>query len=149
VTYLGRQAQGGEEMGFVNQLQAGQSEEQVLSQILGSTEFFNHAQTLGFSGSANAQFVQALYQLLLNRTPGTAEVNAQVAALTNGVSRQTLALGFLQSQEYRGDAVAADYANLLHRTGSANDVNAWVFSNLDLASIRLAFEGSAEFFTNG
>src|SRR5262249_44774638 len=32
VSYLGRAAQGGEELGWVNELQAGQTEEQVLSQ---------------------------------------------------------------------------------------------------------------------
>ena len=45
VTFLGRQAQGGEEQGWVNLLQQGQTEEQVLSMILASQEFYTRAQT--------------------------------------------------------------------------------------------------------
>ena len=47
VTFLGRQADGTEELGFVNQLVQGGTEEQVLSEILGSADFYNRAQTLG------------------------------------------------------------------------------------------------------
>ncbi len=43
LTYLGRAAQGGEENGWVGLLSQGQSEEQVLSQILASQEFYNRA----------------------------------------------------------------------------------------------------------
>jgi len=53
VTFLGRQADGSEEQGWVTLLQLGLSEEQVLSQILGSQEFFNRAQALIPSGAPN------------------------------------------------------------------------------------------------
>ncbi len=43
MTYLGRAAQGGEELFWVGELLQGATEEQVLSQILGSAEFFNRA----------------------------------------------------------------------------------------------------------
>src|SRR5262249_54979006 len=76
VNYLGRQAQNGEELGWVNLLQAGQTEEQVLSQILGNSghEFYDRAQTLGFGGTADQNYVRALYQALLNRTASNSEV---------------------------------------------------------------------------
>src|SRR6185503_19115655 len=67
-TFLGQPPQGGAEQPFVNALLAGMSEEQVLSQLLGGTDFFQRAQTLIGGSDANANFVQALYQLLLGRT---------------------------------------------------------------------------------
>jgi hypothetical protein len=148
VTFLGRQANGTEELGFVNALLAGQTEEVVLGGILGSPEFFGHAQTLGFSGSTGAQYVQALYKLLLNRTPGTAEVNGQVAAL-GAAGQQGLALSFLRSQEYRADVIGGYFTTLLHRAADPAAVNSAALSNVDLADVRLAFEASPEFFTNG
>jgi hypothetical protein len=148
ITFLGRQAQGGEETGFVNELVAGQTEEGVLSQILGSAEFFNRAQTLGFSGSASAQFIQALYQLLLARVPSAVELNGWLTLLPS-ISLQAAALGFLQSQEYRGDVVTADYTNLLHRAADPVGVNTFASSGMDLGSIRQAFEAGPEFFSNG
>src|SRR5262249_25523105 len=50
IAYLGRQANGTEEQPFVNLLHAGQSEEQVLSLLLGAQGFYNRAQTLVSSG---------------------------------------------------------------------------------------------------
>jgi hypothetical protein len=50
-TFLGRTAAGGEESGWVNLLGRGTSEESVLSDILGSTEFLSHAQNLITSGT--------------------------------------------------------------------------------------------------
>ena len=60
-------------------LLSGQTEEQVLSILLGSQEFFNRAQTLAGSGTADERFVKALYQLLFNRTPGANEVSIELA----------------------------------------------------------------------
>jgi predicted outer membrane repeat protein len=148
ITYLGRQASGGEEQGFVNLLQAGQAEEQVLSMVLGSSEFAGHAQTLFSSGTAQQRVVLALYQLLLNRTPSPAELGAQVGGLAS-MGQQSLALAFLQSQEYRRDTIAGDYVSLLHRGHDAMALDNWVFSGLDLGTFRLDFEASAEFFANG
>jgi hypothetical protein len=146
-TFLGRTAMNGEE-NFWAKLLATQTQEQALSQILGSGEFFNHAQTLGFSGSANSQFVQALYSLLLNRIPGSAEINAWLNLLPS-MGRQGAALAFLESQEYRTDTVQTDYVDLLHRIGDNLGLNFWVTSSLDLAKIRVSLESSLEFFGNG
>jgi hypothetical protein len=146
-TFLGRTAMNGEE-NFWAHLLATQTQEQTLSQILGSGEFFTHAQTLGFIGSANSQFIQALYSLLLNRTPGSPEINAWLNLLPM-LGRQGVALDILQSQEYRTDTVQTDYIDLLHRIGDDLGVNFWVTSSLDLAKIRVSLESSLEFFGNG
>src|SRR5262249_25985951 len=53
LTFLGRQAVGGEELSWVNQLLQGRPEEAVLGDFLASPEFFNRAQGLVSTGSAD------------------------------------------------------------------------------------------------
>jgi hypothetical protein len=146
--YLGRQPVNGEEQYWVLQLAQGQTEEQVLGGILGSDEFFARAQTLVGAGTPPERYVQALYQQLLNRPGSAAEVAYWVNQLSQ-LGRPGVAQGFLASTEYRTDVVTGDYNTLLHSTASAAEVNYWVFSALDVASIRVGFEASPEFFTNG
>jgi hypothetical protein len=147
VTFLGRQADGAEEMGFVNQLLQGGTEEQGLSEILGSAEFDNRAQTLSSTGTTQERDVQALYQLLLNRTGEALGVAGWVSQLPR-IGLQGVAQAFLTLPEFRGDLFEGYYNALLHRPSDPAISNA-VFSNLDAATIRIAFEGSPEFFTNG
>jgi hypothetical protein len=147
-SYLGRTAQGGEELGVVGLLST-HTEEQVLSQILGGQEFYNRAQTLIPSGTPDQRYVQALYKLLLIRTGSTAEASGWIGTGLSAQGRVTVALGILLSPEYRTDVVAGNYSTLLHRAGSAAEVSSWLSTGLDLRSIRLGFQGSPEFFTNG
>src|SRR5207249_2347686 len=135
--------------GWVNALQAGQSEEQVLSSLLASPEFYDSAQTMGFGDTADGNYVQALYQALLGRTASSGEVAGWVGGLNNGLSRQAAALGFLQSQEFRTDQFEGYYETLLHRPADPAGLNGWVFSNLDMHSVRVGFESGREFFSNG
>jgi CSLREA domain-containing protein len=146
--YLGRAPLGGEEQYWVFQLAQGQTEEQVLSGILGSDEFFDRAQTLVGSGTPQERFVQGLYQQLLQRTGSAAEVAYWVNQLPP-LGRQGVAQGFLGATECRTDVVAGDYTTLLHRAADAAGENYWVFSSLDMASLRIGFEASPEFFANG
>ena len=148
LTYLGRAAQGGEENGWVGLLSQGQSEEQVLSQILASQEFYNRAQALIPSGSADERYVQALYLLLLNRTGAPTEADAWVAALPT-LGRQGAALSFLSSAEFRTDDFEGYYNALLNRPGDQPALNDWVFSSLDVAGVRVGFESTLEFFVDG
>jgi hypothetical protein len=148
LTYLGRQVQGGEEIGWVAQLQSGQSEEQVLAQILGSQEFFNHAQTGRSGGTANQNYVKALYQLLLGRSASDSELAGWVSALP-GLGAQGVALAVLQSQEGRTDLFEGYYNALLHRPASAAEVDGWRSSRLDAHTARVLFESGSEFFSNG
>jgi hypothetical protein len=147
--YLGRAANGTEEQNFVQALLTGVSEEQVLSRILGSQEFFDRAQTLVSSGSPNERFVQALYQLLLQRTASAGEVSGQVAALSGGQSRFQVALGFMQSQEFRAELVALYYSTVLHRSATPAEIATWAASGLTSNAMRMDFETSAEFAANG
>ncbi len=146
-TYLGRAAMGGKETFWAQELAQGQPEEQVLSQLLGGTEFYTHAQSLVGSGTSDQRFVEALYQVFLNRTGSGSEAAGWVGTLPT-IGRQGVIAGFLASQEYRADVVASYYANLLHRTPNASELNGWVTSGLDSRTVRLNFEGSPEFVGN-
>jgi hypothetical protein len=114
VHYLGRRAQNGEETGWAQLLTSGAPEEQVLIQFLSSPEFLQHAQTLGFSGTPDAQFVQAMYSLALNRTASASEVAFwQSVYASQGAA--AVAAGFLYSTEFRTDMVYRYYDVLLGR----------------------------------
>jgi hypothetical protein len=149
VKFLGRQAAGGEEAVWVAALENGATEEQVIAVILSSSEFAAHANALIGGANADANYVQALYQLLLNRTGSPAEVNFWLGALPNG--RAAVALGFLGSPEYRTDVVTQLYGTLLDRLTmpTASDVAGWVNSGLDILAIEAVFASSAEYFQNG
>jgi streptogramin lyase len=137
--------------GFVNAFQAGATEEQVLAALLSSQEFLNYANTsLISSGTPNERFVSALYLLLLNRSPTSAEIQGWVAQLPV-LGPQGIASTFLSSAEYRGDIIRSYYTALLHRSSlpSAAEVNGWVSSGLDLKRIRIGFEMSLEFYLDG
>jgi hypothetical protein len=146
--YLGREAEGGEEQGWVNALLLGESEEGVLSSILGSDEFYLRAQTLEFSGSADERYVEALYQVLLGRT-ATSNEQGSVMDIFIQVGTEDLALGFLDSQEFRADQVEGCYAAWLHRPSDGFGRNGWVESGLGLSGIGVGIESSPEFFANG
>jgi hypothetical protein len=148
VTYLGRQAQGGEEQGWVNMLLQGQSEEFVLSNILATPEFFQRAQTLVSTGTPDERYVQALYQLLLNRTPDANELAGWVNNLAS-LGQQGVALSFLTSGEFRADQFEGYYNALLHRPSDPGGTAYWVSTGLSLEGVRLAFETGSEFFAVG
>jgi uncharacterized repeat protein (TIGR01451 family) len=144
VTYLGRSPQNGEEMGWVNLLQS-LTQEQALSYILGSQEFFNRAQSLIATRTAQERSVQALYQLLLNRTASTAESGGWVSTLPQ-IGQQGVALAFLKSQEYRIDQFTRYYNVLPHRPPDTSGLQGWIFSKLDASTVRIDFEASSEFY---
>ncbi len=151
LTYLGRPALNGEENSWVNLLQTGQTEEQVLSQLLGEPEFYARAQTLVSTGTADQRYVQALFQVLLGRTGLPTEVASWVSvfSVVQG-GRQGVALAFLQSIEFRTDQFEGYYNALLHRpTTPTDNLPALVLSGLDMATVRIEVEASAEFYTNG
>jgi hypothetical protein len=147
--FLGRAAVGGEEAGWVAQLEGGATEEQVLAGILSSPEFAARANVLTGGGSADANYVQALYTLLLRRTASAAEINLWLGDLPKG--RAAVALGVLGSQEYRGDAVTQFYATLLDRptAPAAAEVTPWAASVLDLLALEMALASGPEYFQDG
>ncbi len=120
----------------------------MLSGILSSAEFYNHAQTVASGGTADQNFVAALYQLVLNRFTSAGEEAGFVAAVSSQ-GRQAVALDFLTSTEFRHDQFEGYYNALLHRPSDPTGLNGWVMSNLDIDTVRLAFEATPEFFVNG
>jgi uncharacterized protein YkwD len=150
VTYLGRQAQNGEEQPAVAALLRGETEEAALVSMLASPEFYARAAALSGAGTADQRYVAALYSLLLHRTVTIDEANIWAPALANA-GTATVAAGFVYSSEFRLDDVGADYATLLHRQmpPSGSELAFWAGSTLDLTSIRVGIEASLEFYLNG
>jgi hypothetical protein len=160
VNFLGRPAVGGEESGWVGLLEKGATEEQILAAILNSQEFAKHANTLIGGSNSDSNFVQALYQLLLSRTAGTAEINAWLGALPT-LGRSGVALDFLGSTEFRSDAVTQLYTStpvvsqfdvtLLDRVTAptAAEVAFWVNTGQDILSIETLLAATPEYFSNG
>ena len=149
LTYLGRTANGVEEQIWVNLL-ATESEEQVLSAILSDSghDFYNRAQSLISSGTADDRYVKALYLVLLDRSPSAAEVQYWVTVLPQ-IGLQGIAIGFLHSTEFRTDLYESFYNALLHRPSDAPGLNFLVTSAMDTAQVRVDVGGSPEFFTDG
>lgn len=155
--YLGRSAYDGQgRFGgqyWVNLLQQGRSEEQVLSMILGSPEYFNHSAQVaglppGVAGSVRT-YIQALYsQLFTNHFPSESEISFWTSQLSR-LGTSGLAYALLMSGEHRGTDVQTYYASLLGRKASpaAAEVNFWVNSGWDIATIRMYFETTPEFAT--
>jgi hypothetical protein len=163
VKLLGRQAVGGEASGWVSFLEQGATQEQVMAGIVSSPEFASHANALVGGSNPDANFVQALYQVLLGRTGSTGEVAGWMGVL-GSMGRYGVASDFLSSQEFRSDvvrqlygptaapsvSVVSDYPNLLHRTlaPAATEVNGWVGSGLNVLGIEVDIAASNEFFAN-
>jgi hypothetical protein len=151
VTFLGRNAAGGEEQGFVQALINGTPEEQVLGSILGSQEYFNRSpQFAGVSGNTptDQTFVQALFQQLLNRAPNGDELNNLAQTVLPQQGRQGVTAYILGSPEFRTDVIGAFYGSILQRSRppTALEATAWVNSGLGLWPIQVAFESSFEAF---
>jgi virginiamycin B lyase len=147
-SYLGRPAVNGEEQPWVNLLLQGNTEESVLSGILGSPEFLKHAGDLfPNGGTPSQQFVQAAYSLLLNRGASASEVSFWVSQLPL-LGQSGVIAAIVTSVEFRTDTVIGYYRNLLKRpiNPTPQEVSIWVFSTLDITSIRVAIEGSPEYF---
>ncbi len=139
--FLGRGATGGEEMGWVNQLTAGASQDTVLTAILTSPEFYARA------GGTDSAYVQALYHVLLQRSPSASEQDSWVATLgTQG--RQSVVAGIRGSSEFRGSTLDSLYANLLGRAADDAGRATWVNSGKSLADIRKDLLASPEFLDN-
>jgi hypothetical protein len=152
--FLNRQADSGGETYWIQYLQQGHSEEQLINTLMGSQEFFAD------QGSTNSGFVKALYQLLLNRTAATSEVNAWVNVLP-AIGRSGAAASFTVSAEYRTGAVRTFYGdpslspmpfepyftNLLHRTiAPANsEIQGWVATSLDSLSVETTLAETVEY----
>jgi hypothetical protein len=147
-TYLGRTPQNDEELRWVTSLLQGESEENVLGSILSSPEFYNRAQSLVIRGTGDERYVQALYQVLLNRPGSALEVAGWVNALPM-LGLGGVASGILSAREFRSDLIEAIYNALMHRPSDAPGLSGWLSSGLDATALRVAFEAGPEFFQVG
>jgi hypothetical protein len=95
---------------FVADLVGGATDQQVQAILLGSPEFFHDA------GGTNADFVNSLYQILLNRSPNPQELDNDVSLLISDTLTQTeLATLILDSSEYDTGLIGAWYERFLAR----------------------------------
>ncbi len=169
VQYLGRLANGdaqpqekGEAAGWVSMLDHGATEEQVIAGLVASPEFYSLASRIHFdqlaagpttgltqsTGDADQNFVAALYGASLNRSADNAEINLWVQQLPK-LGWEGLAGAILNSSEARDAAIDQDYAMLVHRLASAEEVLGWVHSQQDLLHLAIAFAASDEFYQDG
>ncbi len=117
--YLGRSPDAGA-AGWIDYLAAGGSVEQVTAGILGSAEYFaDH-------GGTNQGYLDALYQQLLGRPADAVGESIWLQAMAGRQSRQTVALGFLTSAEYRSDLVQSDYQTYLGRNADPSGLAGWL-----------------------
>jgi hypothetical protein len=146
--------------GWVGNMQRGMTEEQVMAGVLASGEFASRANALVGGASADANFVQALYQLLLLRTT-TTEIQGWLPTVATA-GRQTVAADFLGSGEFRTAAVRTFYGDpslnplpwepflidLLQRRQppSTAEIAGWANSPLDLWTMELDLAASQEYY---
>jgi|GEM_PF-3607822 len=159
--FLNRNADPAGLANWVGALQQGMTEEQLTSALLASPEFANRANALIGGSNADANFVQALYNLLLRRTATPPEVNGWLPPLAAS-GRQATAQSFLTCREFRSDAIRSFYGdpgltplpweaffiNLLHRSQapSATEIAGWATSTVDFLSLEVTLAGSQEYY---
>lgn len=108
VALLHRQAAPSELFGWAQQMAAGATQQQVASEIVGSTEYYT------LHGNTTLGFLNALYGNALGRPDSE---QAWVGAINSGVSRQTVAYEVFTSQEGLLHQVLVDYQQYLDRSG--------------------------------
>jgi parallel beta-helix repeat protein len=100
------------------------------------------------TATADAIFINHLYQDLLGRAPDLAGLNGWDGLLLSGVPREQVAEAIWQSPEHRGLEVDRDYLLYLHRPADPLGRQAWVNAFLMGASenqVALGFLTSGEF----
>jgi hypothetical protein len=140
---LQRSPSSAEVLGWVQQLNQGVTYEVVQASFVSSPEF------LGKHGGEGPAWVQSLYQDLLGRTPGQAELNNWTAQIAAGASPQAIASAFAGGVEHLSDRVIYDYQHFLGRTPGTAEVNGWVHNILAGThdqDVEAGFVASSEFF---
>jgi hypothetical protein len=117
--FLGRGASAGEIAGYVGQLAAGVSDEQVIVAFVSSGEYFDH------NGGSNMAYVTALYRDLLGRSPDSSSQQFLTGLNNGSLSRGQLAAVLLGSLEYRERLVGQIYQSYLGRQGGKAELDFW------------------------
>jgi hypothetical protein len=135
---------------YTGELSDGQTQEQVLSQILGTPEFLKLVHQ-NSQESENEAYVEALYSYLLNipeKQIAPSDLRRALDEL-HRIGREGLAKEFLTGSAFRTIQVTADYGRLLHRPPTLQEMSVWVNSGLDLLTIQIGIESLPEFYTFG
>lgn len=118
--YLGREPEAAGLAFWLGQMYAGRHIEQMQSGFIASDEFYARG------GGTDRGWVTLLYQTVLDRSPAPSEVDWWVAHIRNGMSRATVALGFLYSTEHLTAVVDGHYVHLLGRHLDPSGQATWV-----------------------
>ena len=103
----------------------------------------------GGSNSGNADYVDRLYQSLLNRSPDSNALAYWSNLLITGTSRYTVVSQMTQSQEYRTDEVESIYEKLLKRAPDALGMTTFTVelaNGASLESVKETIASSAEYY---
>ncbi len=127
---------------YLNELNNGQSDANLLAGFAGSAEFYKA------SGGTDAAWVNAMYQAILGRTPTSDEVSYYVNSLASGNTRNNVSLGFATSPEHEAQVITYDYGKYLDRAPSSAELSFYVneyASGISNENIIAGFVGSTEF----
>jgi hypothetical protein len=128
---------------WISAMQQGMTDERLEAGFVGSPEYLaNH-------GGVGRSWLIGLYQDILNRTAGDAELNSWLAALASGMSPSDVAYDFTASVERKGLTVASDYMTLLGRAATQSELSAWtraLVAGLSDEDVSALFLGSAEYY---
>jgi Domain of unknown function (DUF4214) len=97
------------------------------------------------------QYVNALYNDFLLRSPTPSEAMVWASELRHGANPTQIALDFTTSPEYLNDLIEADYQTFLGRQPSAAEVAGWraqLQAGLGENQLQAAFLASNEFFND-
>ena len=118
--FLGREPESDGMQNWLNSMAGGMAVQGLESGFLASPEYYAQ------SGGTDAGWVRRLYQHVLGRDAGEAEVQTWVNVLAQGNSRQSVALGFVYSTERLSTVVNGYYLDLLGRGIDPNGQQSWV-----------------------
>jgi hypothetical protein len=133
--FLGRPPAAGEEVGWVELLMRGQTEETVLAVFLSTEEFGDRATLLAPAATPDESYVQALHALLLQRQATSAELATWLTALA-AVGRAGVASVLVASTEYRRLRIAALFEEWIGQPGEPAAITAWATTPFPLLVIR-------------
>ncbi|HWB08934.1 MAG TPA: DUF4214 domain-containing protein [Pirellulales bacterium] len=119
--YLGRAADPSGTQYWLGRIHAGLTDAQLAASLAGSLEFYMTA-----GGGTNVGFVDALYRVVLGRSPDGAGEAFWAKQLAAGTPTYGVALGFVTSGEDNLDFIQETYLMLLQRSPSPAELNQWI-----------------------
>ncbi|PPF87719.1 hypothetical protein C5B96_03820 [Subtercola sp. Z020] len=112
--------------------------------------FASNGQTPSGGPSLDANYIEALYQDYLGRSPSPADINFWEGFLATGSPRSQIAAGFVNSDEYRTIRIDAAYRSILGRpaepAGLRTQLRAMQAGLLTTDSIETQLYASDEYF---